>query len=54
MQYTLSEAPVRQRDLSDIAGTWQEDPEFDQAIAEQDQIDEQMWRQGIEEGDRIS
>lgn len=40
----LSEAPVRMRDLGDIAGTWQEDPEFDQAIAEQDQIDERLWR----------
>jgi hypothetical protein len=40
----LTEAPVRMRDLSDIAGTWQEDPEFDQAVAEQDRIDEQLWR----------
>lgn len=40
----LSEAPVRMRDLSDIAFTWQEDPEFDQAVAEQDRIDEQLWR----------
>jgi len=40
----LSEAPVRMRDLSEVAGTWQEDPEFDQAIAEQDRIDEQLWR----------
>ncbi len=34
----------RQRDLSDIAGTWQEDPEFDRAVAEQDVIDEKLWR----------
>ena len=40
----LSEAPVRQRDLGDIVGAWQEDPDFDQAIAEQDQIDERLWR----------
>lgn len=40
----LGEAPVRQRDLGDIAGTWQEDPDFDQAIAEQDQVDERLWR----------
>jgi hypothetical protein len=26
----------RQRDLSDIAGTWKKDPAFDQAVAEQD------------------
>jgi len=40
----LSQIEVRQRELGDIAGTWQEDPEFDQAIADQDQIDEQLWR----------
>ena len=32
------------RDLSDIAGTWQEDPAFDSAIAEQQKIDEAMWQ----------
>jgi plasmid stability protein len=40
----LTEAPLRHRDLADIAGTWLEDPEFDRAIAEQDQIDEKLWR----------
>ena len=35
---------MRKRDLSDIAGTWQEDPAFDSAIAEQQKIDEAMWR----------
>ncbi len=34
----------RQRDLSDIAGTWNEDPAFDSALAAQDTIDEEMWR----------
>jgi plasmid stability protein len=34
----------RQRDLSDIAGTWNEDPAFDSALAAQDAIDEEMWR----------
>jgi hypothetical protein len=32
------EAIRRKRDLSDIAGTWTEDPAFDAAIAEQDTI----------------
>jgi hypothetical protein len=32
------------RDLSDIAGTWQEDAAFDNAIAEQQKIDEAMWQ----------
>jgi hypothetical protein len=40
----LGETAVRLRDLSDITGTWQEDRDFDQAIAEQDQIDEHLWR----------
>ncbi len=40
----LGDSPVRLRDLSDIVGTWQEDPEFDQAIADQDRVDEEMWR----------
>jgi hypothetical protein len=40
----LSETPIRQRDLSDIAGSWQEDPEFDQAITDQDGVDKHLWR----------
>ncbi len=33
----------RQRDLSDIAGSWRNDPAFDCALAAQDTIDEEMW-----------
>ncbi|HVR09975.1 MAG TPA: hypothetical protein VMW75_18165 [Thermoanaerobaculia bacterium] len=40
----LGETPLRYRDLSDIAGTWVEDPDFDRAIADQDRIDEHLWR----------
>lgn len=40
----LGQTEVRQRELGDIVGTWHEDPEFDQVIAEQDQIDERLWR----------
>ncbi|HYL05657.1 MAG TPA: hypothetical protein VE075_06435 [Thermoanaerobaculia bacterium] len=40
----LGEKPLRYRDLSDIAGTWVEDPEFDRAIADLDRVDEDMWR----------
>ncbi|HTS07684.1 MAG TPA: hypothetical protein VMP68_19055 [Candidatus Eisenbacteria bacterium] len=36
------EAP-RQRDLSDVAGTWREDPAFDRALAAQDSIDKELW-----------
>jgi plasmid stability protein len=39
----LTDEMVRHRDLSDLAGTWQEDPEFDAALADQDTIDEALW-----------
>jgi plasmid stability protein len=34
----------RHRDLSDIAGTWHKDPAFDNALAAQDTVDEEMWK----------
>lgn len=34
----------RQRDLRDIAGTWQSDRDFDRALAEQDTIDRELWQ----------
>jgi plasmid stability protein len=34
---------VKYRDLSDIAGSWVEDPEFDKIMAEQDQVDPRDW-----------
>jgi plasmid stability protein len=40
----ISGEPTRQRDLSDIAGGWREDPLFDSAMSEQDMIDEDLWR----------
>ncbi len=39
----LSETPSRQRDLGDVAGSWQEDSVFDSALAAQDTVDESMW-----------
>jgi plasmid stability protein len=33
-----------QRDLQDIQGTWQEDPAFERALADQDAIDMDIWR----------
>jgi plasmid stability protein len=39
----LSEAPRRKRDLTDLAGSWREDPAFDRALAAQDTIDEELW-----------
>ncbi|MGB5661422.1 MAG: hypothetical protein WBO54_18270 [Thermoanaerobaculia bacterium] len=40
----FSKEPLRQRDLTGIAGTWIEDPDFDRAIEDQDRIDEDLWR----------
>ena len=34
----------RQRDLSQIAGSWREDAAFDSALAAQDTIDAELWR----------
>jgi plasmid stability protein len=38
----LGDQRIKRRDLSDIVGTWEEDPAFDEAIAAQDTIDEEM------------
>lgn len=35
---------IRNRDLSDIVGSWQHDPAFDEAIAAQDTVDDELWR----------
>ena len=40
----LAARSVRYRDLEDLAGTWQDDPEFDQAIRDQDTIDDGLWK----------
>jgi hypothetical protein len=40
----LGDQQIKRRDLSDIVGTWEEDPAFDAAIADQDKIDEEMWK----------
>jgi len=37
-------SPRKHRDLSDIAGTWKADKAFDDALAAQDQVDEELWR----------
>lgn len=31
-------------DLDGLAGRWEEDPDFDAAIAAQDRIDDELWR----------
>jgi plasmid stability protein len=40
----FSKEAVRQRDLSDLAGTWKRDAAFETAIAEQDRVDEAIWK----------
>jgi hypothetical protein len=40
----IENPPKKRRDLSDIAGTWVEDKDFDAAIADQHQIDPDMWK----------
>jgi hypothetical protein len=42
--FGLGQTQVRQRDLSDIAGSWRTDPAFELALAAQDTVDEEMWR----------
>jgi len=39
----LSEGARRMRNLGDIAATWREDPAFNNALAAQDVIDEEIW-----------
>ena len=40
----LAEEEPRHHDLDDLAGTWVDDPEFDQAIKAMDQVDPELWR----------
>ena len=37
-------APRKRLDLGDIAGTWKADKAVDSALADQDQVDEDLWR----------
>lgn len=40
----LSAELIRRRSLADLAGKWVEDPEFDDAIRDQDSVDPQIWK----------
>jgi hypothetical protein len=40
----VTSAPRQRRNLDDIVGTWKADKAFDEAIADQDQIDEDLWK----------
>ena len=39
----LDDRPIRRHDLDDLIGTWVEDPEFDRAIEQMDQVDRELW-----------
>ena len=39
----LDAGPAVHTDLDDLVGTWQEDPEFDRAVAAFERIDEDAW-----------
>lgn len=40
----LSGAVRRRRDLADIAGTWKPDKALEEALADQDRVDEELWQ----------
>ena len=40
----VTEATLRHRDLTGIAGSWVADPDLDAALEEQDRIDEDLWK----------
>ena len=40
----LSAEPLQQRDLTDVAGAWATDRTTDEVLAEQRQIDPDLWR----------
>lgn len=40
----IGERPVKQRNLSDLAGRWREDPKVDEALEAQRAIDPGLWR----------
>ncbi len=41
---TLDAAPVRHTDLDPLIGTWQDDPDFDRAVAEFERVDDESWK----------
>jgi hypothetical protein len=42
--FGLTREPARQRDLSDVTGTWRDDPKFDEVVREQRRVDPELWR----------
>ena len=42
--FGLQEESTKHRDLSDIAGTWQEDDQIEKVLQEQRMLDPELWR----------
>lgn len=40
----MAGAPRKRRSLGDIAGTWKPDKAVEAALADQDRVDERLWR----------
>lgn len=40
----LTSVPRKRRELGDIAGTWKADKAVETALADQDRVDEDLWR----------
>ena len=40
----VTRAPRRRRDLTDLAGTWDAEPEVEDALVAQDEPDPNLWR----------
>jgi hypothetical protein len=40
----VASSPLQRRSADGIAGSWIEDKAFDEAIAAQDRIDEDLWK----------
>lgn len=40
----LEAEPIRHTDLDDLIGTWQEDPDFDRAVADFERVDDDAWK----------
>jgi hypothetical protein len=37
-------SPMKRRDLGDIVGTWKNEKAVDEALADQDRVDADLWR----------
>ena len=40
----MTGVPRRRRDLGDVAGTWRAEKAVESALADQDRVDEDLWR----------